>query len=43
MRTENSRQKGILYFGPLQIFSRGLKVTKKDDILAWLIQGSLAS
>ena len=43
MRTENSKQKGILCFGPLQIFSRGRKVTEKnkDGILAWLTQSSL--
>jgi len=45
MRTENSKQKGILCFGPLQIFSRGRKVTEKnkDGILAWLTQSSLVS
>jgi hypothetical protein len=31
MRTENSKQKGILCFGPLQIFSRGRKVTEKKQ------------
>jgi hypothetical protein len=43
MRTENSRQKGTLYFGPLRIFSRTRKGNKKDGISAWLIQSSLMS